>query len=311
MDIKLIIWWLYIFWLLHQTTTLLLQSCKCIWLYIFWLLHQTTTYACSTIFNLSCISFDSYIKPQRICSKCLSCRVVYLLTPTSNHNWFSGRAAQRFVVYLLTPTSNHNVLTNLVQYKSLYIFWLLHQTTTRYKRKHKGFCCISFDSYIKPQPSTWCIFYYCVVYLLTPTSNHNCTRARTSTSSLYIFWLLHQTTTNQFRGYSYKGCISFDSYIKPQRGYAHTYIGSSCISFDSYIKPQQVIISTTINISCISFDSYIKPQPSYITPSAASRCISFDSYIKPQQVLRLLLLMKVVYLLTPTSNHNFYFGQSC
>ena len=33
-------------------------------------------------------------------------------------------------------------------------------------------------------------------------------------------------------------------------------------------------------------------------------CISFDSYIKPQQVLIQILLWNVVYLLTPTSNHN-------
>ena len=34
-------------------------------------------------------------------------------------------------------------------------------------------CCISFDSYIKPQPSQNHSNPVCVVYLLIPTSNHN------------------------------------------------------------------------------------------------------------------------------------------
>ena len=55
----------------------------------------------------------------------------------------------------------------------LYIFWFLHQTTTRLAPAFRLLRCISFDSYIKPQP------YLCwndninVVYLLIPTSNHN------------------------------------------------------------------------------------------------------------------------------------------
>ena len=36
--------------------------------------------------NLSCISFDSYIKPQLINAFQLRLLVVYLLIPTSNHN---------------------------------------------------------------------------------------------------------------------------------------------------------------------------------------------------------------------------------
>ena len=33
--------------------------------------------------------------------------------------------------------------------------------------------CISFDSYIKPQPNNHRVAYGKVVYLLIPTSNHN------------------------------------------------------------------------------------------------------------------------------------------
>ena len=55
-----------------------------------------------------CISFDSYIKPQRKSRSTVRRRVVYLLTPTSNHNLDNYLDEFRIVVYLLTPTSNHN-----------------------------------------------------------------------------------------------------------------------------------------------------------------------------------------------------------
>ena len=56
-----------------------------------------------------CISFDSYIKPQ-LHSMVMSLQlVVYLLIPTSNHNYNTTRSVDASVVYLLIPTSNHNV----------------------------------------------------------------------------------------------------------------------------------------------------------------------------------------------------------
>ena len=60
---------LYIFWFLHQTTTDGRTYLCCRKLYIFWFLHQTTTDGVLITISLSCISFDSYIKPQRI-GKC-------------------------------------------------------------------------------------------------------------------------------------------------------------------------------------------------------------------------------------------------
>ena len=120
-------------------------------LYIFWLLHQTTTIVFGFHLSFSCISFDSYIKPQ--------------------HNVYYKSFGK--VVYLLTPTSNHNSTFAETFNTTLYIFWLLHQTTTGYCMLLSVFRCISFDSYIKPQPlSLLCRFWF-VVYLLTPTSNHN------------------------------------------------------------------------------------------------------------------------------------------
>ena len=57
---------------------------------------------------ISCISFDSYIKPQLHGSLVPLFGVVYLLIPTSNHNYGQRLKIARQVVYLLIPTSNHN-----------------------------------------------------------------------------------------------------------------------------------------------------------------------------------------------------------
>ena len=57
----------------------------------------------------SCISFDSYIKPQLNERGCALRKVVYLLIPTSNHNMECYDLEHSYVVYLLIPTSNHNM----------------------------------------------------------------------------------------------------------------------------------------------------------------------------------------------------------
>ena len=170
-----------------------------------------------------------------------------------------------FVVYLLTPTSNHNISIVLLIGKTLYIFWLLHQTTTVVSRIYPDYSCISFDSYIKPQLFPVVQVFSFVVYLLTPTSNHNQSLLFPWHCLLYIFWLLHQTTTWPSAFLQTKGCISFDSYIKPQLTALAAQLGYSCISFDSYIKPQ---------------------------PNRGE----FEWH-------------NVVYLLTPTSNHNSLIGK--
>ena len=61
------------------------------------------------IFSASCISFDSYIKPQLLHCACRCHYVVYLLIPTSNHNYYVRASSTHVVVYLLIPTSNHNI----------------------------------------------------------------------------------------------------------------------------------------------------------------------------------------------------------
>ena len=122
---------------------------------------------------LCCISFDSYIKPQPSVRVQLQMVVVYLLIPTSNHNRRDNHIFHAAVVYLLIPTSNHNYVPRNIKSKRLYIFWFLHQTTTIGLNNCFLICCISFDSYIKPQPSNRQPGAHEVVYLLIPTSNHN------------------------------------------------------------------------------------------------------------------------------------------
>ena len=188
------------------------------------------------------------------------------------------------VVYLLIPTSNHNCRLRRPLWCQLYIFWFLHQTTTGIPIYCDGTRCISFDSYIKPQHWIRTCVRKSVVYLLIPTSNHNTHSLFRYPNKLYIFWFLHQTTT-----YGLGDMIA-----------------SSCISFDSYIKPQLGHLVAFYLIGCISFDSYIKPQLFNVWLNAPLRCISFDSYIKPQLNGLWYFLYKVVYLLIPTSNHNWY-----
>ena len=271
---------------------------------------------------LSCISFESYIKPQLGLEKDRQRTVVYLLNPTSNHNQSALFAAQRSVVYLLTPTSNHNALPYSSYLCMLYIFWLLHQTTTLSDMRLSLSRCISFDSYIKPQPPAHHPSYARVVYLLTPTSNHNLTPAVVLPSVLYIFWLLHQTTTYKWCFWIHFSCISFDSYIKPQ------HIASQLVRMIvvyPYIKPQLCPSNTFFpavvylltptsnhNLSASTeqvptlYIFWLLHQTTTIPLQRVQSlgCISFDSYIKPQLAGHLQPYYAVVYLLTPTSNHN-------
>ena len=229
---------LYIFWFLHQTTTVERIDVQLIRLYIFWFLHQTTTAACCNSLRNRCISFDSYIKPQLLSDAMFSTSVVYLLIPTSNHNpSFQG-----------------------APFVTLYIFWFLHQTTTKESPSKIVCCCISFDSYIKPQQSVtiinpilvvylliptsnhnivdMCQTPWRVVYLLIPTSNHNPSIRTVAWKQLYIFWFLHQTTTMDINGNKEILLYIFWFLHQTTTQAASCAIILGCISFDSYIKPQ-------------------------------------------------------------------------
>ena len=164
---------LYIFWSLHQTTTMSKVTTQSGRLYIFWSLHQTTTQTQQQQQWLRCISFDPYIKPQHEWKQKENFAVVYLLIPTSNHNR-QPEAWNCCVLYIFwslhqtttAPSSRcscpwlyifwslHQTTTCYFFSKKvyeLYIFWSLHQTTTPYIYYIVCYGCISFDPYIKPQ----------------------------------------------------------------------------------------------------------------------------------------------------------------
>ena len=136
---------MYIFWFLHQTTTVFHPIIKLNKLYIFWFLHQTTTRVVALMVMEGCISFDSYIKPQLVQVLLSVLQVVYLLIPTSNHNLAAALDGLE-VLYIFwflhqTTTSYHHTFSDV----SLYIFWFLHQTTT-YRFESTDFQCITITS---------------------------------------------------------------------------------------------------------------------------------------------------------------------
>ena len=186
----------------------------------------------------------------------------------------------------------------------LYIFRFLHQTTTVLHPRKNRSGCISFVSYIKPQLYIACfksvlvvylsfptsnhnsavvmLLKYFVVYLSFPTSNHNGSSRQPSKYVLYIFRFLHQTTTHGHHAHHVGCCISFVSYIKPQRQNYLPRLCNSCISFVSYIKPQQ------------PSDRVWKRQVVYLSfPTSNHNSDEEHKSNKP-----------VVYLSFPTSNHN-------
>ena len=165
--------------------------------------------------------------------------VVYRSFPTSNNNLIQQRHGGLRVVYRSFPTSNHNHAQSRMVCDRLYIVLFLHQTTTFYLVSHVLEGCISFFSYIKPQLFSYLDFVTCVVYRSFPTSNHNYQKIYydhyrlyivlflhqnttllsnvLSDLALYIVLFLHQTTTSSSLCACSGSCISFFSYIKPQR----------------------------------------------------------------------------------------------
>ena len=115
----------------------------------------------------SCISYYSYIKPQPPVTMADYIHVVYRTIPTSNHNYLNTPSDFPQVVYRTIPTSNHNHDTTFIRHGGLYIVLFLHQTTTLPSDSNVYSSCISYYSYIKPQPlgilrwtSLSCISYY-------------------------------------------------------------------------------------------------------------------------------------------------------
>ena len=143
------------------------------------------------------------------------------------------------MLYIFRFLHQTTTIRNIQSKKTrLYIFRFLHQTTTTLLLVKMFIRCISFVSYIKPQPRSvvtfgtkvvylsfptsnhnWLCFCHVsisVVYLSFPTSNHNVSITHSRKAVLYIFRFLHQTTTCAAASSCTGSCISFVSYIKPQ-----------------------------------------------------------------------------------------------
>ena len=166
---------------------------------------------------MSCISFDSYIKPQLVLT-----RLVRLISCISFDSYIKPQLASEYGPCTFRCISfDSYIKPQLVAYvpgAKLRCISFDSYIKPQPVSKRETWCwgCISFDSYIKPQPI--CVIIACdnVVYLLIPTSNHNHISAPSERISLYIFWFLHQTTTIGINYWKSECCISFDSYIKPQ-----------------------------------------------------------------------------------------------
>ena len=153
--------------------------------------------------------------------------VVYLLIPTSNHNMVHRIGEDLIVVYLLIPTSNHN--------NNIYILWWPMVVYLLIPTSNHNFA------------SEECYTLY-VVYLLIPTSNHNLQTSVEHTRLLYIFWFLHQTTTQILLDKVMVRCISFDSYIKPQLYYV----------VSSHVNVVYLLIPTSNHNSCTSSNDLVR-----------------------------------------------------
>ena len=164
-------------------------------MYLIEILHQTTTFPPAVLPLIRCILSKFYIKPQRSANRAgrtTSCILSkFYIKP--QHSW-RYVACGRVVSYR-NSTSNHNKWPYSKYEDLLYLIEILHQTTTLATdgRYPKG--CILSKFYIKPQPDEQAAIDYCVVSYRNSTSNHNISAGGSSTNSLYLIEILHQTTT--------------------------------------------------------------------------------------------------------------------
>ena len=107
-------------------------------------------------------------------------------------------------------------------------------------------------------------------------------------------------------GDTWRGCSSFQFYIKPQLQPMTCIPESGCSSFQFYIKPQLVCGVASVCIGCSSFQFYIKPQRNQLNSYPLTSCSSFQFYIKPQLSSYQNGYKYVVPHSNSTSNHNDY-----
>ena len=141
--------------------------------------------------------------------------IVLFLHQTTTADGMTATRTGLYIVLFLHQTTTLRL--SIEKSKQLYIVLFLHQTTTLLPNHFGYLGCISYYSYIKPQPQTdsltmkpRCISYYSyikpqpgmllpisctVVYRTIPTSNHNLQMQIIIRLVLYIVLFLHQTTT--------------------------------------------------------------------------------------------------------------------
>ena len=144
--------------------------------------------------------------------------VVYLIFPTSNRNitFVINHVAKLYILSFLHQTATHwnvsfhiftlyilsflhqtaTIARDWVRGLRLYILSFLHQTATYLFHCNFLLSCISYLSYIKPQPCYYLIGRGTVVYLIFPTSNRNLSLSLQFFVELYILSFLHQTATS-------------------------------------------------------------------------------------------------------------------
>ena len=157
-------------------------------LYLIEILHQTTTAAADFKIAIGCILLKFYIKPQR--------KIIH--------------GQRRQVVSYWNSTSNHNTISNNPFLPKLYLIEILHQTTTRWKDKHKCsalylieilhqtttqtiatpwfLSCILLKFYIKPQPGPEPSLLAGVVSYWNSTSNHNTRALHSAPRRVVSYW---------------------------------------------------------------------------------------------------------------------------
>ena len=123
-------------------------------------------------------------------------RVVSYRNSTSNHNRPQNPVEGDYVVSYRNSTSNHNGQNTRKLFCQLYLIEILHQTTTRKRRRQPQGMLYLIE--ILHQTTTVCFVFW------------NC-------AALYLIEILHQTTTKRSSTTNIRCCILSKFYIKPQR----------------------------------------------------------------------------------------------
>ena len=165
----------------------------------------------------------------------------------------------------------------------LYIVLFLHQTTTSRRRKQITKCCISYYSYIKPQPAGINDNFMDVVYRTIPTSNHNAHYLQEDQAPVVYrtiptsnhncqplhrnrHWVVYRTIPTSNHNFVLIRAFALVLYIVLFLHQTTTTIRCCPLRYWLYIvlflhQTTTLAPCALICLRCISYYSYIKPQP--------------------------------------------------